>query len=123
MNLNFPKEEKLKSRKLIGEIFSKGAVVKSFPIRIQFVFHDNADFPLYQIGASVPKRSFKKAVDRNRIKRQIREAFRINKNDFLSRIQQSDKKIALMIIFSGREKLDYKRIEAAIVKSLQKIKV
>jgi len=120
-NLTFPKEEKLKSRKMIGKIFSDGTAVKSYPIRIQFIFHDFEGFPSCQIGASVPKRNFKKAVDRNRIKRQIKEAYRLNKNSFIQKLEAADKKIAMMIIYSGKEKFDYDKIESSTIKAIQKI--
>jgi len=119
----FPKEEKLKSRKLIGQIFSEGSVVKAYPIRIQFIFHDIEDFPPCQVGVSVPKRIFKKAVDRNRIKRQIKEAYRLNKSQFVDTLIRKQKKLAMMIIFSSKDKLDYSKIEELMISVLDKIRI
>ena len=123
MHNNFSKEEKLKSRKVIGAIFSDGFVVKSFPIRIQFLFHDTPETPICQLGVSVPKRNFKRAVDRNRIKRQIREAFRLNKHDFYTKLEDRNKKVSMMIIFIGREKSSYQTIEEALTKGLSLIRM
>lgn len=120
---NFSKDEKLKSRKMIGNIFSDGRVVKAFPIRIQFVFHNNTDVPVCQMGVSVPKRNFKKAVDRNRIKRQLREAFRLHKHDFYLQLEHADKRIALMVIYTSPEKLEYSRIESALIKAVSQIRI
>lgn len=119
----FPREEKLKSRKLIGQIFSEGFVVKSYPIRIQFVFHDLEDLPPCQMGVSVPKRIFKKAVDRNRIKRQIKEAFRLNKSSFTDALNQRKKKMAMMVIYTSRDKLEYSQIEKLIISAMGKIRI
>ncbi len=108
---------------MISKIFSEGAVVKSFPIRIQFIFHDSKELPVCQMGVSVPKRNFKKAVDRNRIKRQIREAYRLNKSGFIQKLVMSNKQGAIMVVYSGKEKFEYSNIEASLKKSLDKIKL
>lgn len=121
--LSFPKEEKLKSRKMISRIFSEGFAVKSFPIRIQFVFHEIEDFPPCQFGVSVPKRNFKSAVDRNRIKRQIKEAYRLNKSEFIDVLVQKKKKLAMMVIFASNKKLEYSQMEKLIISALGKIKI
>ena len=121
-NLSFPREEKLKSRKMISNIFSEGSAVKSYPIRIQFLFHDLEDFSPCQMGVSVPKRSFKSAVDRNRIKRQIKEAYRLNKSKFLDNLKLKNKKIAMMVIFTSNKKLEYTQIEELITSALDKIR-
>jgi len=120
-DLSFPKEERLKSRKMINKIFTAGLVVKAYPIRIQFIFHDLDDLPACQMGVSVPKRNFKKAVDRNRIKRQLKEAYRLNKSAFVQKLEAADKRIAMMIIFSGKEKFDYDKIESRTIAAMQKI--
>ena len=81
MRFTFGKPEKLKSRKLIGKLFEDGKSVKKFPVRLVYLqTNHTSDFPV-QAGFSVPKRNFKRAVDRNRIKRLIRESFRIRLTD------------------------------------------
>ena len=122
-DLSFSKEEKLKSRKMIGEIFEKGHVVKAYPIRIQFLFHDMEDLAPCQVGVSVPKRKFKRAVDRNRIKRQLREVYRLNKSNFVDQLEKKEKKIAMMIIFTASKACDYHDIEKAVKASLSKIRI
>lgn len=121
--LSFPKEEKLKSRKMISKIFSEGSAVKSYPIRIQFIFHDLKDFPPCQMGVSVPKRNFKSAVDRNRIKRQIKEAYRLNKSNLLEELNLKKRKIAMMFIFTSNKKLEYSQIEELLKAALGKIRI
>jgi len=68
----YGKHEKLKSRKLIEEVFTKGQVVKAYPIRLHYLIHDNEEYSPLQAGVSVSKRNFKRAVDRNRVKRLLK---------------------------------------------------
>jgi len=121
--LTFPREEKLKSRKMISNIFSEGSVVKSYPIRIQFIFHEIEDFPPCQMGVSVPKRHFKSAVDRNKIKRQIKEAYRLNKSSLINDLKLKKKKIAMMFIFSANINLEFTQIEKLTIAAISKIRI
>lgn len=120
---SFPREEKLKSRKMIGKIFTNGFVVKSYPIRIQFAFHELTNLPRCQVGVSVSKRNFKSAVDRNRIKRQLREIYRLNKSEFVAKLETSDKHIAMMVIYTSNEKLDFDQMERRVQKAIDAIRM
>lgn len=111
-SFTYPEKEKLKSRKLIKRIFEEGEAIKSYPILIRFVLKD-AD--THSVGVSVSKRNFKKAVDRIKIKRQLREAYRLNKKE----LQNINSKYAMMIIFIGKKKMTSKDIQET-VKSLFK---
>jgi ribonuclease P protein component len=118
MENKFGRELKVKSKITIEKLFSKEN--KSFlvyPIKTIFYTSDQPILePMFsQILISVPKRKFKKAVDRNRIKRLIREAFRVNKQYF-------EKETKIAFLYVANEILDLKTIEKAIVKSLVKIK-
>jgi len=119
---SFPKEQKLKSRKLIGQIFSEGHGVKSYPLRAQFIFHEMKDMANCQMGVSVPKRNFKRAVDRNRIKRQIKEAYRLERAKFIGGLSSADKHIAIMFIYTGREFPKYDKLVKSVSKCLSNIK-
>lgn len=118
MNFKFPKEEKLKSRKLISELFDSGKSVKSFPITLVFLPIDHTSEALIQAGFSVSKRKFKHAVDRNRVKRLMREAYRLNKNILL---EKHTKKHILMFIYMSNSILTFKEIQDAIIKLMQKL--
>jgi ribonuclease P protein component len=122
-NQTFPREEKLKSKKMIGNIFSNGFVVKSYPIRIQFTFHEFTHLPRCQVGVSVSKRNFKSAVDRNRIKRQLREVYRLNKTDLINKLEARDKHLAMMIIYTNNEKWDYSKIATKVNDAFGKIRI
>ena len=81
MRQTFGKAERLKSKKLIEELFSSGKWLSEDPVRVVYkVTRLNADGPL-QAGVSVPKSVMKRAVDRNRFKRMMREAYRKNKKE------------------------------------------
>ena len=118
MDFSYSKDNKLKSKKLIEKLFSEGKSVTEFPLRLVYL---STEFP-NKVGVSVSKKNFKRAVDRNRIKRLLRESYRHNKKMLI------DNKIsgyALMIIYIGKDLPDYKLVSAKtqklFVKFLNKI--
>lgn len=101
MSFTFNKKEKLKSKKRIEQLFAEGKSVTAYPLRLVFMpatFED--DIPA-QTGISVSKRYFKLAVDRNLIKRLMRESYRLNKASYFNNLSQS---YALMILYIGKDK-------------------
>lgn len=116
MNFRFPKSEKLKSRKTIELLFQEGKSVSKFPVKVFYLPVENTEKT--QAGFAVPKRNFKNAVDRNRIKRQLREAYRLQKH--LLKIE-GNSNYALFFLYLGKDKLEYSLIEKAIRTLLQKI--
>ncbi|WP_196895364.1 ribonuclease P protein component [Aureivirga marina] len=117
MKFTFRKEEKLKSKKLIEKLFLEGNHVKSFPLRMIYVKVEHESAQLFQVGVSVSKRNFKKAVDRNRIKRLMREAYRLNKHILEKEISE---KYVCMFIYTGRDEWKYAELEAKMVKVMHK---
>ena len=116
MNFSFPKSEKLKSRKTIELLFSEGKSFSKFPIKVFFLPIENAEKT--QAGFAVPKRNFKNAVDRNRIKRQMREAYRLQKHLLKN---ESGLKFAIFFLYIGKEKLPYSKIETAMESLIKKL--
>jgi ribonuclease P protein component len=115
----FTKSERLCSKVIMDKMFEKGKVivVPSFKL-IWLKAEEGAGQPV-QIVISVPKRNFKRAVDRNLLKRRIREVYRKNKETIYSRI--NGQTFYLMLIFTGKEIIEYKEAEEKIIKLLQRL--
>ena len=73
------------------------------------------------MAVSVPKRLFKRAVDRNLLKRRIREAYRLNKSDLFCLLQQKELKLVLVIQYQHREIAGFHAIEEGLIKGLAKL--
>ena len=116
MQLSFKKTERLKSRKAIEALFSEGKSFKKYPVKLFFL--PKEDLKNTQVGFAVPKRLFKSAVDRNRIKRQLREAYRLQKHVLTD---NNGKKFALLLLYLGKEKPQYAVIENALNVLLKKL--
>ncbi len=119
MSETFPSSEKLKSKILIDNLFSEGNSIKKFPIKLIFLPITNSEITTNKTGVSVPKRNFKKAVDRIYLKRLMREAFRKNKYLVDSNLS---KKYALMFIYTANKKYELHEITECIIHLLKKLK-
>jgi len=100
------KQERLKSRKLIEELFGKGRRVSVFPYRVFYLFQqtDGAQKKNnLQFGVGAGTRHFKKAIDRNRIKRLTRECWRLQKNELQKKLGQQTHTMAVFFIYTGKE--------------------
>ena len=129
----FKKEERLTNKKTFDLLFNKGRSIAVPPFRILWIgakpasslpVQPLAPTHLYnraQLGISVPKRSFPKAVDRNKIKRRIRESYRKNKHLLYEILKKKNLHIAMMIIYTAKNELPYQEIEKKMIVSLHKI--
>lgn len=106
MRATFPKAERLKSRKLIEAVFEGGKTFKSGPLRLRVLENKVSDH--HQAAFAVPKRNFRLAVQRNKIKRQLREAYRLHKH-LLSK--NSGRKFAMVFLYISKEVPDYALLE------------
>jgi len=100
------KEERLKSRKMIEQLFREGKAFSNFPFRVLWKFNDATTEPL-QAGFAVSSKHFKKAVDRNRIKRLMREAYRLQKNELQVNLDRQQKHLAVFLLYVGNELPEY----------------
>lgn len=102
----FPKKERLHSKKLIDALFSEGASFRLYPFVVKYMPNPLYDADCHQILISVAKKRFKRAVDRNRVKRLVREAYRLHKHKLI--ITPEGSKFWLIgYIYIGKEIHDY----------------
>jgi len=114
MDLTYNKHEKLKSKKAIEQLFSEGKSISAYPLRL--VYLKNSD--TLKVGVSTSKRNFKKAVHRIRIKRLLREAYRLNKQQLI------DKNItdySIMILYMNKEMPTFDTVDKLTKKAFSKL--
>ena len=119
MRNTFKKNEHLKSKKTFAALFAGGKKVKRYPIIMVYMPTELTEDVPVQAGFSVSKRRFKHAVDRNRIKRQMREAYRLLKPEFIS---NNNAQYALVFIYIHHQKLPFSQIKQAVQHCLGELK-
>lgn len=115
---SFTRKERLKSDKSISELFESGYSLTIHPIRLIYRLKTPATSVPVKIGFVVPKKNFKRAVDRNLLKRRMREAYRLNKSILRSEISTG---FEIMLVYQGQEAEDYDKISATMVLLLKKL--
>lgn len=117
----FKKEERLYNKKVIELLFREGTKFYINPYKVVWMRYDhNWEFPA-KILISVSKHSIKKAVVRNRIKRQIREIYRRNKREFYNVLDKKHEKCIFSIIYAAKDVLSYAEQEKKIILILQRL--
>jgi ribonuclease P protein component len=119
--LTFCKEERLCNKKHIFLLQKEAKFFFSYPFTVKWMEISDGKEIGVRILPAVPKRNFKKAVDRNRIKHLIREAYRLNKEVFVRKVQDLNKSIVIMFLYSGKNIVTYKETETKIILILQQI--
>lgn len=119
------KPERLNKKKIIEKMFAGGSRSFSiFPLRVVWLPVEELDVQA-SILISVSKRRFKRAVKRNRIKRQIREAYRLNKQILLAPLTEKNRRLAIAFIYLADELLNSalveEKIKAALTRIVEKI--
>lgn len=117
MDESFGKKEKLKSSILISRLFKEGRSFTKYPLKLVYLRVERPDFTTHRTAVSVPKRNFKKAVERNFLKRLVREAFRKNKYLVASNMKST---YAFLWIYIGREKHTYLKLNSVAEELLKK---
>lgn len=117
----FFKNERLNSRKLISNLFVEANSLTEYPFRILWNEGEIVDDNFFQVAISVSKKRIPKAVDRNRMKRLIREAIRRNKEGIKRKCQNEQKKITIMIVYLDKIILDYHYLEHKINVTFQRL--
>lgn len=123
ISYTFKKSERLTDKKLINKLFDKGnGVINQFPFRVlvQFVNQPHWEYPA-QLVIPVSKRVIKLSVQRNAIKRQIRELYRLQKHTIYAQLQNQQLQMAIAITFVGKTKLPHYQLNLAFEKLLVKL--
>ncbi len=115
-NFTFSKHERLCKKKEIESLFAQGKLFNLPPIRVLSKANPDQSVLTHQVLFTVPTRNFKRAVDRNLIKRRLREAYRLNKS-----MLTSATKLLVAYIYTAKEILPYKTIEEKLVQSFKKL--
>jgi ribonuclease P protein component len=111
----FRKAERLHKEILIKELFETGSSFYLFPFKVLSKRNPDEAFPVHQVMISVSRKNFKKAVDRNLIKRRIRESFRLNKN-----LLPVTPKLLIAYIYTAKEILTFAQIQERLIKTLNR---
>ena len=129
------KDERLKKRKYIEELFNSGENFSVHPLKVYYFTRHDSDIddgtpgwserirePIVQFGVGVSKKNFKKAVDRNRIKRLIREAYRLRKLGLNAAVHKKKEWcLKLFILYTGKELPNYELIEQKVEEALHRL--
>ena len=121
----YQKTDKLKSRKQTQHLFSTGQAINVFPIRLIYtieplatVLEMGSPSSLLQAGVGAPSRTFRKAVQRNRVKRLLREAYRLEKPNFLSQAALDNKRVNLFFLYTDASVLTQLEIQTKVKEAL-----
>ena len=117
----FPNTDKLKSRSAINELFRKGKAIKAFPVKLVFTIGEPIEKSCVKVGVSVPKKNIRKAVDRNLLKRRIRESYRLNSIPLKKTVTDRNLQINMMFVFLGKDVADYKVLDDKIKVTLSRL--
>ena len=117
------KDERLKSRKQIEQLFNEGKKISVSPFRIFYLFFTPVSIqqPPLIFGIAVSNKNFKRAVDRNRIKRLTREAWRLQKNELKEKLKIRGKQLNVFFIYTNKELPDYQLVKDKVAVALKKL--
>ena len=101
-------------------LFQKGMVVKAWPVTAFYFKGTFSDTPV-RMAVSVPKKRIRLAVNRNRIKRMMREAYRLHQNQISDFFRDKKISLSIMFVFNANEVPEYKLIESKIILILQRL--
>lgn len=114
--------ERLKSRKLMERVFKTGTRWNKFPFRVSFLIDNDSEDGTIKFGCSAPVRNFKKAVDRNRVKRLMKEAFRLEKHLLAEQLKQKNARLVVFVIYTSPDLPKFETIKTSMNELVLKLK-
>jgi ribonuclease P protein component len=121
-NFKLTRNERLSGRKRIEHLYANGKSFHLPSIRVMWILNTEEEIlSLSQVMFSAPKKKFKKAVTRNRLKRLMRESYRKNKHLLYDFLEEKNKNIHLSIVFTGSADISYAETEGKIILTLQRL--
>lgn len=122
LSQTLPKAERISSCLTIEQLVNSRKAVYKYPVKCYYAVNQQSDaLAVNRMAVSVPKRLFKHAVDRNRVKRLIREAYRLNKNRCLQPLADSGCQADMLFLFMGKELPQFAQIELVIKELLDQV--
>lgn len=121
MNQKFGKTYKLCSKKVIAAVFQKKQAIKVYPLRLFYLETPLNTTSTFQITFAVPKKKLKRAPDRNRVKRLLKEALRKNKGSLEDFLFKENKQLALFLVYTSDEVFSFETAERKIVLILNRL--
>jgi len=118
----FSKNERLCKRTDIEFLLQQGQSFNRFPLRVTYITQKTSQPALLRIAISVPKRRIKKAVDRNRIKRLVREAFRLQKKKLIPFLKEKNQGMDILLVYTGDLNITFTVMQDKIMLILQRLK-
>ncbi|MDR0368237.1 MAG: ribonuclease P protein component [Bacteroidales bacterium] len=116
----FSKQERLCKRDDFQTVLTKGKSVYSFPFRCVYLWEESPDFSA-RIAISVSRKRFKHAVDRNRVKRLVRESYRLNKHTLYHRFAGEHKKLNMLIVYTDTGLFSFSSTQKKFVALIKKL--
>jgi len=118
---SFPKSEHLCGEKRITRLFTQGDAFIAYPLRVVYLIEPKKDTETASVMVSVPKKRFKRAVKRNRLKRLMREAYRLNKQELTGKLDQKELQIHVAFNYVSDDVLDFAQVEKKMKVALQRL--
>lgn len=120
-HMSIPLNKRLKSRTKIKSLMESGKRAKAYPLKAIYTLDSQQEAPGFELGVTVPKRLVSSAVNRNRIKRLIREAWRLHITELEQELIEKKEKLSVMIIYMSADTLDLKEAQDKIILLLNRL--
>ncbi len=117
----FTKQEKLSGETVVTDLFVHGTSFIAYPVRVVWSSLKSEGSSSLKVLMSVPKKKLKHAVDRNRVKRLLREAYRLHKNELTATVLEHGLQVRMAFVWIPSEVLDYVKVERKVIDALAKM--